>query len=198
MLELPLRVQWGQRVCSWCCWSAHLGVAVTRLGVWLSSQGVVHCGRCPAGHQVLLQQIDWCTHLTGVLTLLQCRMPVSMTSGHLAPALFWLLSRCMVVQLWKLPSLTPGLVLRGHKRGVWAVAFAPVDRVRPPVPQPVYQCILLFLGMLPTPPSSALAHASTHRVVSTTESCASWAVAFGPVDKVRPPAPHDMPCTVRL
>ena len=126
----------GQPACSWCCWSAHLGVAVTRLGVWLSSQGVVHCGRCPAGHQVLLQQTDWCTHLTGVLTSLQCRMPVSVTSGHLAPARFRLLSRCVVVQLWKLPSLTPGLVLRGHKRGVWAVAFAPVDRVRPPVPQP--------------------------------------------------------------
>ena len=36
----------------------------------------------------------------------------------------------MLLQLWALPALTPGLVLRGHKRGVWACAFAPLDKVR--------------------------------------------------------------------
>jgi U3 small nucleolar RNA-associated protein 13 len=33
------------------------------------------------------------------------------------------------VRLWRLPGLAPGLVLRGHKRGVWAVAFSPVEQV---------------------------------------------------------------------
>nr|GEV76421.1 transducin beta-like protein 3 [Tanacetum cinerariifolium] len=31
--------------------------------------------------------------------------------------------------IWKLPDLTPGVVLRGHKRGIWSVEFSPVDQV---------------------------------------------------------------------
>ena len=32
-------------------------------------------------------------------------------------------------RLWRLPDLIPAGTLRGHKRGVWAVAFSPTDRV---------------------------------------------------------------------
>lgn len=32
------------------------------------------------------------------------------------------------MKVWQLPSLSPLLVLRGHKRGVWSLAFSPVDR----------------------------------------------------------------------
>jgi hypothetical protein len=39
-------------------------------------------------------------------------------------------SQDRTVRLWALPSLAAGLVLRGHKRGVWAVAFSPVDQAR--------------------------------------------------------------------
>lgn len=31
-------------------------------------------------------------------------------------------------RIWKLPELTPGVVLRGHKRGIWSVEFSPVDQ----------------------------------------------------------------------
>jgi U3 small nucleolar RNA-associated protein 13 len=34
------------------------------------------------------------------------------------------------VRLWALPGLGAGLTLRGHKRGVWAVTFSPVDQAR--------------------------------------------------------------------
>lgn len=33
-------------------------------------------------------------------------------------------------KLWKLPDLVLGVTLRGHKRGVWGLAFSPVDKVR--------------------------------------------------------------------
>ena len=36
--------------------------------------------------------------------------------------LHWLL------QVWKLPSLVLSLKLSGHKRGVWAAAFSPVEQ----------------------------------------------------------------------
>ncbi len=32
-------------------------------------------------------------------------------------------------RLWRLPDLVPAGAYRGHKRGVWAVAFSPTDRV---------------------------------------------------------------------
>lgn len=31
-------------------------------------------------------------------------------------------------RIWKLPDLTPGVVLKGHKRGIWSVEFSPVDQ----------------------------------------------------------------------
>jgi U3 small nucleolar RNA-associated protein 13 len=39
-------------------------------------------------------------------------------------------SQDRTIKLWTLPTLVAGLTLRGHKRGVWAVAFSPVDQVR--------------------------------------------------------------------
>ena len=33
-----------------------------------------------------------------------------------------------IAQVWRLPDLVAGVVLRGHKRGVWAVQFAPRDK----------------------------------------------------------------------
>jgi hypothetical protein len=33
------------------------------------------------------------------------------------------------IKLWKLPSLVLHATLRGHKRGVWDLAFSPVDQV---------------------------------------------------------------------
>lgn len=39
-------------------------------------------------------------------------------------------SQDRTIRLWTLPGLVAGLTLRGHKRGVWAVAFSPVDQVR--------------------------------------------------------------------
>lgn len=38
-------------------------------------------------------------------------------------------SQDRTIKLWGLPGLTPGLTLRGHKRGVWGVTFSPVDKV---------------------------------------------------------------------
>lgn len=39
-------------------------------------------------------------------------------------------SQDRTVRLWALPGLAAGATLRGHKRGVWAVEFSPVDQVR--------------------------------------------------------------------
>ena len=39
-------------------------------------------------------------------------------------------SQDRTVKVWNLPHLTPGMTLRGHKRGVWSVVFSPVDQVR--------------------------------------------------------------------
>lgn len=33
------------------------------------------------------------------------------------------------LQVWRLPALVAVHTLRGHRRGVWAVAFSPVDQV---------------------------------------------------------------------
>lgn len=33
-------------------------------------------------------------------------------------------------KLWRLPDLVPVVTLRGHKKGVWSVAFSPVEKVR--------------------------------------------------------------------
>lgn len=30
--------------------------------------------------------------------------------------------------MWKMPDLTPVTVLKGHKRGVWSIAFSPIDQ----------------------------------------------------------------------
>jgi WD40 repeat protein len=38
-------------------------------------------------------------------------------------------SQDRTIKLWGLPGLTPGLTLRGHKRGVWGLTFSPVDKV---------------------------------------------------------------------
>lgn len=38
-------------------------------------------------------------------------------------------SQDRTVKLWKLPDLVLVQTLRGHKRGVWDVAFSPVDQV---------------------------------------------------------------------
>lgn len=32
------------------------------------------------------------------------------------------------MQVWQLPDLVAGMVLKGHRRGVWAVQFAPKDK----------------------------------------------------------------------
>jgi U3 small nucleolar RNA-associated protein 13 len=37
-------------------------------------------------------------------------------------------SQDRTARVWRLPGLEPHLVLRGHKRGVWAVEFSPVDQ----------------------------------------------------------------------
>ncbi|KAM0071526.1 putative transcription factor WD40-like family [Helianthus debilis subsp. tardiflorus] len=37
-------------------------------------------------------------------------------------------SQDRTARIWKLPDLTPGVVLRGHKRGIWSVEFSPVDQ----------------------------------------------------------------------
>lgn len=34
-----------------------------------------------------------------------------------------------IAQVWRLPALSLVATLRGHKRGVWDVAFSPVDQV---------------------------------------------------------------------
>lgn len=38
-------------------------------------------------------------------------------------------SQDRTVKLWKLPNLVLVQTLKGHKRGVWDVAFSPVDQV---------------------------------------------------------------------
>jgi WD40 repeat protein len=38
-------------------------------------------------------------------------------------------SQDKTIKLWKLPSLVLHATLRGHKRGVWDMAFSPVDQV---------------------------------------------------------------------
>jgi len=37
-----------------------------------------------------------------------------------------------VPQVWRLPDLVALHTLRGHRRGVWAAAFSPVDQARAP------------------------------------------------------------------
>ena len=37
-------------------------------------------------------------------------------------------SQDRTAKVWQLPSLVLKLTLKGHKRGVWAVAFSPVDQ----------------------------------------------------------------------
>jgi len=37
-------------------------------------------------------------------------------------------SQDKTARVWKLPNLTPHLVLKGHKRGVWSVEFSPTDQ----------------------------------------------------------------------
>ena len=32
------------------------------------------------------------------------------------------------VQVWRMPDLVLTVTLRGHRRGIWAVAFSPVDQ----------------------------------------------------------------------
>lgn len=39
-------------------------------------------------------------------------------------------SQDKTAKVWRLPELTNTLTLRGHRRGVWGVAFSPVDKVR--------------------------------------------------------------------
>ncbi len=39
-----------------------------------------------------------------------------------------LLKRCCAMQIWRLPDLVLVTTLRGHKRGVWAAQFSPVDQ----------------------------------------------------------------------
>ena len=34
----------------------------------------------------------------------------------------------MCLQVWRLPNLLPIITLRGHKRGIWSVAFSPVEK----------------------------------------------------------------------
>lgn len=38
-------------------------------------------------------------------------------------------SQDKTIKLWRLPSLVLAATLRGHKRGVWDLAFSPVDQV---------------------------------------------------------------------
>ncbi|CAI7797194.1 unnamed protein product, partial [Closterium sp. NIES-54] len=37
-------------------------------------------------------------------------------------------SQDRTAKVWRLPDLSLSVTLRGHKRGVWSVAFSPVDR----------------------------------------------------------------------
>lgn len=37
-------------------------------------------------------------------------------------------SQDRTAKVWRLPNLVLSLTLKGHKRGVWAVAFSPVDQ----------------------------------------------------------------------
>ena len=37
-------------------------------------------------------------------------------------------SQDRTIKVWRLPDLIPALTLRGHRRGVWALAFSPVDK----------------------------------------------------------------------
>lgn len=37
-------------------------------------------------------------------------------------------SQDRTAKVWKLPNLVLSLTLKGHKRGIWAVAFSPVDQ----------------------------------------------------------------------
>ena len=39
-----------------------------------------------------------------------------------------------ILQVWRLPALVAQHTLRGHRRGVWAAVFSPVDQVPPRVP----------------------------------------------------------------
>jgi U3 small nucleolar RNA-associated protein 13 len=39
-------------------------------------------------------------------------------------------SQDKTIKLWKLPHLVLHATLRGHKRGVWDLAFSPVDQVK--------------------------------------------------------------------
>lgn len=45
-----------------------------------------------------------------------------------APAVVVTGSQDRTAKVWRLPDLVLGLTLKGHKRGVWAVAFSPVDQ----------------------------------------------------------------------
>lgn len=37
-------------------------------------------------------------------------------------------SQDKTIKLWRMPDLTPVMVLRGHRRGIWSIAFSPVDQ----------------------------------------------------------------------
>jgi WD40 repeat protein len=44
------------------------------------------------------------------------------------PAVICTGSQDRTAKVWRLPSLVPALTLKGHRRGIWAVAFSPVDQ----------------------------------------------------------------------
>lgn len=49
-------------------------------------------------------------------------------SHHFFPAVICTGSQDRTAKVWRLPNLVLSLTLKGHKRGIWAVAFSPVDQ----------------------------------------------------------------------
>lgn len=59
----------------------------------------------------------------------KCRWLHGHICGHkLLCAVMCTGSQDRTAKIWKLPNLVLSLTLKGHKRGIWAVAFSPVDQ----------------------------------------------------------------------
>ena len=56
------------------------------------------------------------------------RSALSRPTSPLYPAVICSGSQDRTAKVWKLPNLVLSLTLKGHKRGIWAVAFSPVDQ----------------------------------------------------------------------
>ena len=72
-----------------------------------------------------VRRADSCTHMPGVCTRAR------VLTAPLPPppaAVICTGSQDRTAKVWQLPDLVLSLTLKGHKRGIWVVAFSPVDK----------------------------------------------------------------------